>query len=72
MMDVDLDNNGLITRNEFDKFGEYVSTQWDACVQKVRRKNKNKSSSYASGAGSFNLHFTQNINISMGAIRKKN
>ncbi len=65
MMEVDLDNNGLITRNEFDNFGDYVSQQWDACVQKVRRKNKGKSASYSAGGGSFNL------GLNMPGIRRK-
>eukprot|EP01083_Nonionella_stella_P260359 887864_1 len=68
MMQVDLDNNGLITRNEFDKFGEYVTNQWAACVDKVRKKNKNVSSSYV-GGGSFNINFSPNLNMGI-SIRK--
>mmetsp|Transcript_51394 Transcript_51394/g.81910 ORF Transcript_51394/g.81910 Transcript_51394/m.81910 type:complete len:154 (+) Transcript_51394:62-523(+) len=40
MIDVDLDKNGVITRNEFDEFGKYVMAQWHACEQKVSDKRK--------------------------------
>ena len=47
MMDVDVDNNGLITRNEFDAFGEYVLKQWEATKDKVAAKRKKKEARYS-------------------------
>ena len=56
MHQVDLDQNGLITRVKFDAFGEYVIHQWEACEEKVKKKRGNNAQ-LGSTKGSFNLSF---------------
>lgn len=64
MLQVDLDNNGQITRNEFDEFGKYVTKQWEACEEKVRKhRTKNAQTAIGGSKGSFNLNFSNVIAI---------
>ena len=57
MQEVDLDKNGQITRNEFDLFGKYIETQWQATKDKVEEHHKNNPAFQGKGS-SFNLSDT--------------